>query len=75
MLAGEYPVHYGIDSAISAQSGERDLSEVIVSLRDNGTIVRIWGQVMCGVPDAGGCHIEVYRIEADGEDFEILPSQ
>lgn len=71
ILAGEYPVQYGIDSAISAESGERDLAEVILALRDSGTPVRIWGEVLCGVPDAGGCSIQVYKIETDGEVYEI----
>lgn len=72
---GEYAVQYGIDSAISAESGERDLVDVIASLRGSGELMRIWGEVMCGVPDAGGCHIEVYRIETGGEVYEIEPMQ
>jgi hypothetical protein len=71
ILAGDYPVRYGIDSAISAESGERDLAEAIVNLRDSGTPLRIWGEVMCGVPDAGGCSIQIYRIETDDEVYEI----
>jgi len=71
--AGDYPVQYGIDSAISTESGERDLSEVITALRDTGQEVFIWGNVVCGVPDAGGCHIEVYRIEAGEDIYEITP--
>ena len=71
--AGDYPVQYGIDSAISTESGERDLSEVITALRDTGQEVLIWGNVICGVPDAGGCHIEVYRIEAGEDIYEITP--
>lgn len=73
--AGDYPVQYGIDSAISSESGERDLSDVITSLRDTGQEVLIWGDVVCGVPDAGGCHIEVYRIEVGEEIYEISPAE
>jgi hypothetical protein len=71
--AGDHPVRYGIDSAVSAETGERDLSAVLVSLRDSGT-VRIWGTMTCGVPDAGGCHIKVYRIDAGGQIHEITPA-
>jgi hypothetical protein len=74
ILAGDYPVQYGIDSAISADSGERDLSGVIADLRDGAGVLRIWGQMICGVPDAGGCHIEVYRIEAGDQDYKIAPA-
>ena len=73
--AGDYPVQYGIDSAISTESGERDLSEVITALRDTGHEVIIWGNVVCGVPDAGGCHIEVYRIEVGEDIYEISPAE
>lgn len=68
---GDYPVQYGIDSAISSESGERDLDGVITGLRDTGQEVVIWGEVLCGVPDAGGCHIEVYRLQVGEEIYEI----
>lgn len=70
-LSGPYPVQYGLDSAIAAASGERDLSEVIATLGDSGAEITIWGEMTCGVPDAGGCHIEVYRIETGGNLYEI----
>ena len=75
VLAGDYPVQYGIDSAIAAESGERDMVDVIATLRGSGTVVRIWGEMMCGVPDAGGCHIEVYRIETSDQVYEIVPTE
>jgi hypothetical protein len=75
VLAGEYPVQYGIDSAISSESGERDLNGVIASLRGSGTVMRIWGDASCGVPDAGGCRIEVYRIQAGETVYEITPAK
>jgi putative hemolysin len=74
ILVGDYPVQFGIDSAISAETGERDLSKAIAELREGGEIVRIWGEMVCGVPDAGGCHIEVNRIESGGEVYEITPA-
>jgi len=72
---GDYPVHYGIDSAIAAESGERDLSDPISMLRDSGGLIRVWGEMTCGVPDAGGCRIEAYRIESGGQVYELVPSQ
>lgn len=71
--SGDFPVQYGIDSAISTDSGERDLNEAIAALRDTGQEVVIWGEVNCGVPDAGGCHIEVYRLGVGEEIYEITP--
>lgn len=70
VLAGPYPVQYGIDAALDA-SGERELSEAIVSLRDSGAEVTIWGSLTCGVPDAGGCRIEVTRMESGGVVYEM----
>jgi putative hemolysin len=72
---GDYPVQYGIDSAMSEETGERDLADVIASLRDSGRMVRIWGEMTCGVPDAGGCHIEVHRIEDGVEVYQITPME
>jgi putative hemolysin len=73
--AGDYPVQYGIESAISSESGERDLSDVITSLRDTGQELLIWGDLTCGLPDAGGCQIEIYRIEVGEEIYEISPAE
>ncbi|MBN1310298.1 MAG: DUF333 domain-containing protein [Anaerolineae bacterium] len=73
VLAGDYPVQYGIDSALADPGGERDLADEIAALRSNGQIVRIWGEMMCGVPDAGGCQIRVWKIEAGDAVYEIVP--
>jgi hypothetical protein len=57
VLSGDYPVHYGIwseDPAIAAQ---------LESHRNSGVILRVWGQVLCGIPDANGCQIQVRRLE------------
>lgn len=75
ILDGDYPVQYGIDSAIAADSGDRDLAVPIEAFRDSGETIKIWGELNCGVPDAGGCHIEVYRIEAAGQVYEITPAE
>jgi len=71
VLAGDYPLHYGLDSAVAENSGELVLAPVIASLRDSQQVVRLWGQLRCGVPDAGGCHIAVERIEAGDQVYEM----
>ena len=63
VLAGSYPVHFGIwseDPTIAAQ---------LEGYRNSGIAIRVWGQVMCGLPDANGCQIQVRRLE------EALPSE
>ena len=74
LLSGEYPVRYGIDSAVAEGSGELELADTIAWLRDNGQTVKLWGLLTCGVPDAGGCHIAVSRIEAGDIASEITPA-
>lgn len=72
VLAGDFPVHYGLDSAISEESGELALAEIIAGLRDSQQKLRLWGELSCGVPDAGGCHIAVDRIEAGDQVYELI---
>ena len=60
VLAGGYPVHYGIDSSDATLAAELE------GLRNTGTTIRVWGQVTCGISDANGCRIEVTRIEIEG---------
>jgi hypothetical protein len=65
VLAGNYPVHYGIfghDPAINLQ--------LVEAYRDTGIVVRIWGEVACGAPDrvmatpdVNYCQIHVTRLE------------
>jgi hypothetical protein len=37
------------------------------SLRDSGTVIRVWGEVVAGVMDGNGTRIQVNRIEVVGE--------
>ncbi len=74
LLSGDYPVRYGIDSAVAEGSGELELADTIAWLRDSGQTVRLWGLLTCGVPDAGGCHIAVSRIESGEIASEITPA-
>lgn len=71
-LAGGVNVQYGIDSAI-AESGERELADALANLRDSGTIVRVWGQLMTGIPDWNGTRIQVSRFEIVEGSSAIVP--
>jgi hypothetical protein len=55
--SGNVPMRYGIESANAAVAAQLE------SLRDTGTIVRVWGQVTCPAIDFQGSQIQVNRIE------------
>jgi hypothetical protein len=57
VLAGDYPVQYGI------WSEDPELEVNLQRYRNSGIPIRVWGQLLCGVPDAGGCQIQVNRFE------------
>ena len=57
VLAGDYPVQYGI------WSEDPSLAAQLESYRNSGVTIRVWGQVVCGLPDANGCQIQVRRLE------------
>jgi hypothetical protein len=73
VLAGDYPIEYGISSAPAMPDGDLVLDEIIAGLRDTGTKVSVWGEMTCGIPDAGGCQIQVTKLKANGEVHEIEP--
>lgn len=57
VLAGDFPVGYGVDST------DPELASQLESLRDRQTTIRIWGQVTCPAIDSFGTHVVVTRIE------------
>jgi hypothetical protein len=59
VLAGDFPVGYGIDSV------DPYLADQLESLRDTQTTIRIWGEVTCPAIDSFGTHIVVTRIEVE----------
>lgn len=61
VLAGDFPVGYGIDSL------DPTIASQLESLRDTQTTIRVWGQVTCPAIDSYGTHIVVTRIEVEGE--------
>lgn len=69
MLAGDYPVQFGISSAI-AENGWPVYVEELESLRDSKDVVEVWGEMICGVPDVNSCQIQVTRLQVDGQEVD-----
>lgn len=69
VLEGEFPVPYGISSFI-AETGFPIYKDELEALRDTDQIIRVSGQLICGVPDSFGCQLQVNRIEVDGEEID-----
>jgi len=44
------------------------------NLRDTRQTIRVWGQMVCGVPDVNGCQIQVNRLEVDGAEVDAYES-
>jgi len=61
LLAGDFPVGYGIDSL------DPTLAAQLAGLRDTGTAIRVWGELVCPTINAYGTGIVVSRIEIVGE--------
>lgn len=57
VLAGDFPVWYGLWSA------DPGLLAQIENLQDSGQMIRVWGQLLAGVPDVNGTQIQVERID------------
>ena len=54
-------IYFGIDSS------DPTLQAQIVSLRDSGKIVHLYGTLFSNVPDYNGSQVKVDRIEVEGE--------
>jgi hypothetical protein len=67
VLVGDLNVRYGIWSPDSA------LNSQLESLRDTGTVVRVWGQVVAGVMDGNGTQVQVERFEIVDEPSGAVP--
>jgi hypothetical protein len=70
VLEGNYPVQYGI-SSFTAENGFPIYAEELESLRDTDQIIKISGELICGVPDSNGCQIRVGYLEVNG--IEVDP--
>jgi hypothetical protein len=64
-LAGNFPVGYGIDSP------DPVLAAQLADLRDTGTSIRVWGELVCPTINAFGTGISVSRIEVVGQPAPI----
>ncbi len=72
VLAGDYPVEYGI------WSQDENIRTELEGLRDSGTLIRVWGEIVAGIPDWAGTQLRVERfesIESSGSDVPIQPTQ
>jgi hypothetical protein len=59
VLAGDFPVGFGIDSI------DPELVDQLEGLRDTQTTIRVWGEVTCPAIDSFGTHIAVSRMEVE----------
>ena len=57
VLAGDWPVHYGVWSA------DAELAAQLEALRDTGKTFRIWGELTAGLMDTNATQIVVTAIE------------
>jgi len=68
-LNGRYPLQYGIwarDEGVRAE---------LEGLRDSGTVIRVYGQMLTGVPDWNNTQIQVERFETvEDSSGEIQPA-
>jgi hypothetical protein len=72
VLAGGFPVGFGI-AGYGADGPDPTLAAQLEGLRDTGVRIRVWGQIISGVPDAFGSQIQATRIEAEGP-FPVEPA-
>jgi hypothetical protein len=57
ILSGDLLVIFGIESS------DENIAEQLKNLRDTGQIIKVWGEVSCGVPSPNGALIMVTEIE------------
>lgn len=67
VLAGRFPMWFSMDSNDETMKSELD------SLRDTEAIIRVWGELMTGIPDVNGSRIQVARIEILEEGSVVAP--
>jgi hypothetical protein len=67
VLVGDFHIWYGIWSA------DAELNSQLESLRDTQTVIRVWGEIMAGIPDWNGTQIQVSRLEVVENPSAALP--
>jgi len=64
VLNGGFPVAFGIEGSGDAAPL---IHEQLAEHRDTGTVVRVWGSLVAGLPDAFGSQIQVMRLDVVGQ--------
>ncbi|MGB3714818.1 MAG: hypothetical protein WA996_10350 [Candidatus Promineifilaceae bacterium] len=67
VLLGDLNIWYGIWSA------DTDINSQLESLRDSGTVIQVWGELIAGIPDWNGTQIQVSRLEVVENPSAALP--
>ncbi|MBN2502513.1 MAG: hypothetical protein JXB38_17155 [Anaerolineales bacterium] len=67
VLDYRFPMWFSVDS------NDMDIKSQIESLRDSGAVVRLWGELLTGIPDVNGSRIQVNRIEVITEGSVVAP--
>lgn len=67
VLAGDYPIEYGI------WARDENLQHELERLRGSGTVLRVWGELVAGLPDWAGTQIRVERFEEAGSSSAKVP--
>ncbi|MBN2556167.1 MAG: DUF333 domain-containing protein [Anaerolineales bacterium] len=57
IISGDYPMPFSIHTNDSA------LLDQIEGVRDTGTRIQVWGELMTGIPDVNGSRIQAERIQ------------
>jgi len=67
VLAGRFPMWFSMDS------NDTSIKDQLDSLRDTEANIRVWGELMTGIPDVNGSRIQVARIEILEEGSVVAP--
>jgi len=66
-LVGEFPVQFGVWAADEGLLGQLE------DIRDTCTVIRVWGQMIVGIPDWNGTQIQVERFEVVVDSIAEIP--
>jgi hypothetical protein len=72
-LSSVFVLDYRFPMWFSADSNDEAIKNEIGTLRDSGAVVRLWGELLTGVPDVNGSRIQIERIEVVEESSVIAP--
>ena len=68
-LAGKFPMLFSIDSL------DESLRTQLEDLRDTGALVKVWGELLTGIPDVNGSRIHVARLQVLQSGQQAQPTQ